>query len=146
MWGRGEEDEFQLRALIWAIQPSVQRGLAGRPRYPVVPVYNPDAQPIPQCLTVSTMLTEKTPEDLLFVALFVAQVKGEGKTRYRAAAKVQAVLNNQPSPSYPGIIKTVSVTCDVPKKPGQIKYLHFCSYSQNTENRIVLQQWLQLIW
>lgn len=59
---------------------------------------------------------------------------------------VQAVLNNQPSPNYPRTIKTVSVTCNVPKKPGQIKPLHFCSSSQNTENRVVLQQWLHLIW
>lgn len=51
-----------------------------RSRSPVVPVYDPDAQPIPQCLAVSTVLAGTSLEHLLFVFPFVAQDKGEGKT------------------------------------------------------------------
>lgn len=78
MWGLGRKRSFN--TVIWDIQPRVQRGLARRSRSPVVPVYDPDAHPIPQRLAVSTVLAEKTLEDLLLVPFFIAQVKGEGKT------------------------------------------------------------------
>lgn len=83
-----EEEEIELCVLIWYIQPSVQRGLARRPISPVVPVYNTDAYPIPQCLVVPTMPAGKTIKDLLFVPLFVAQVKGRRQNLLNSCCKV----------------------------------------------------------
>lgn len=112
-WTCGEEEGLQLCALIW---PRVKRGFARRSRSPVFPVYNSDAHTIPQCLVVPIMLAEETIKVLLVVPPVVAQVKGRRQNLLSGCCKVQVVLNNQPPPNYPRVIKTVSVTCDIPKK------------------------------
>lgn len=68
-WGHGEEAKLQLQALVWDIQPSVQRTCVRRSTSPAAPACTPDVCPLAQRLVVPTMLPEK-PSGTYFVLPF----------------------------------------------------------------------------